>query len=119
MADREARRRIANLRGVQEGLTDTLAALTDTLAALTTNASMVSETLADHGTRLATLTTDLAAEKARVHREVLQQIAAMPTVQRNPDGDDQAAATMKLLAQEALDWPASAAPPTLKGEDDA
>jgi hypothetical protein len=54
-------------------------------------------------------TPDRVAEQARVHREILQQIASMPTVQRNPDGVDQAAATMQLLAREALDWPASAA----------
>jgi hypothetical protein len=35
-------------------------------------------------------------------REALREIAAMPDVQRNPDGDDQAAATMKLVAREAL-----------------
>jgi hypothetical protein len=37
--------------------------------------------------------------------EALEEIANMPTVQRNPDGDDQAAATMQFIAREALrDW---------------
>ncbi len=36
------------------------------------------------------------------YRNILEQIVAMPEVQRNPDGDDQAAATMQLMAREAL-----------------
>lgn len=36
-------------------------------------------------------------------RAALGEIACMPEVQRNPDGVDQAAATMKLIAREALD----------------
>lgn len=36
--------------------------------------------------------------------ETLRQIAVHPTVERNPDGVDQAAATMRLIAREALDW---------------
>ena len=35
-------------------------------------------------------------------RSALEEIAAMPDVQCNPDGEDQAAATMKLIAREAL-----------------
>jgi len=36
-------------------------------------------------------------------RVALREIAEMPTVQRNPDGDDQAAATMQLIARETLE----------------
>ncbi len=35
-------------------------------------------------------------------REVLEEIAAMPAIQVNPDGDDHAAATMQLIAREVL-----------------
>lgn len=35
--------------------------------------------------------------------EALREIAARPTVERNPDGDDQAAHTMQLIAREALE----------------
>lgn len=35
-------------------------------------------------------------------REALHDIATRPTVERNPDGDDQAAWTMQLIAREAL-----------------
>jgi hypothetical protein len=35
--------------------------------------------------------------------EALREIATRPTVERNPDGDDQAAHTMQLIAREALD----------------
>jgi len=34
--------------------------------------------------------------------EALREIATRPTVERNPDGDDQAAHTMQLIAREAL-----------------
>lgn len=44
----------------------------------------------------------VAAERAR-YRRALEEIANRPEVERNPDGVDQAAATMKLIATEALD----------------
>jgi hypothetical protein len=37
------------------------------------------------------------------YREALRMIANMPTVERNPDGVDQAAWSMQLIAKEALD----------------
>lgn len=43
-----------------------------------------------------------AAEHAR-YRAALLEIVSRPQVERNPDGVDQAAATMKLIAREALD----------------
>lgn len=46
--------------------------------------------------------TDLA-DLADRYREALEEIARRPTVERNPDGDDQAAATMQLIARETLD----------------
>lgn len=50
---------------------------------------------------------DLEAAEARVRQlqAVLREIARMPTVQRNPDGVDQAAATMQMLARTALEGP--------------
>lgn len=41
------------------------------------------------------------AENGRL-REALEEIASRPTVERNPDGDDQAAHTMQMIAREAL-----------------
>ncbi len=41
-------------------------------------------------------------ETVAAYREALQEIATRPTVERNPDGDDQAAETMQLLARETL-----------------
>jgi hypothetical protein len=35
-------------------------------------------------------------------RKALEEIATRPTVERNPDGVDQAAWTMQLIAREAL-----------------
>jgi hypothetical protein len=35
-------------------------------------------------------------------RDALKEIADMPTAQRNPDGVDKAAATMKTVAKDAL-----------------
>lgn len=36
------------------------------------------------------------------YREALEDIAGRPTFERNPDGDDQAAHTMQLIARDAL-----------------
>lgn len=36
------------------------------------------------------------------YRQALEEIARRPTVERNPDGDDQAAHTMQLIARETL-----------------
>lgn len=46
----------------------------------------------------------LKALRAEVEllRKVLREIATRPTVERNPDGDDQAAYTMQMIAREAL-----------------
>lgn len=41
-------------------------------------------------------------ETVAAYREALQEIATRPTVERSPDGDDQAAETMQLLARETL-----------------
>lgn len=41
-------------------------------------------------------------ETVAAYREALQEIATRPTVERNPDGDDQATETMQLLARETL-----------------
>jgi hypothetical protein len=43
----------------------------------------------------------LVADTAKLV-EALREIATRPTVERNPDGDDQAAWTMQLIAREAL-----------------
>jgi hypothetical protein len=43
----------------------------------------------------------LDAERDR-YRAALEDIERRATVERNPDGDDQAAATMQLIAREAL-----------------
>lgn len=47
---------------------------------------------------------DLETREALIENDkrALQRIAAMPTVERNPDGVDQAAASMQLVAQAAL-----------------
>jgi squalene cyclase len=45
---------------------------------------------------------DIEAERDRYH-QALEEIATSAIVERNPDGDDQAAATMQLIAREALD----------------
>lgn len=48
--------------------------------------------------------TELAEERIANGRlrEALKDIAHRPVVERNPDGDDQAAHTMQLIAREAL-----------------
>lgn len=52
--------------------------------------------------RLATENRRLRREN-RILRESLEHIAQRPVVERNPDGVDQAAHTMQLIAQETLD----------------
>lgn len=42
------------------------------------------------------------------YEAALREIATRPTVERNPDGDDQAAHTMQLIAREALGMPTDA-----------
>ena len=50
-------------------------------------------------------------DESRAYRSILHEIATRPTVERNPDGDDQAAATMQLLAREVLaEWGLPAEP---------
>lgn len=39
------------------------------------------------------------------YRAALVEITTLATVERNPDGEDQAAHTMQMVAQEALDTP--------------
>jgi hypothetical protein len=41
--------------------------------------------------------------KVERYREALQEIIQRPTSERNPDGDEQAAHSMQLIAREALD----------------
>lgn len=61
--------------------------------------------------RLAFLTVEAAHDPLRKEWEegaghivkALELIAARPTVERNPDGEDQAAATMQLIARQALE----------------
>jgi hypothetical protein len=40
---------------------------------------------------------------AERYRLALEEIAERPTFERNPDGEDQAAHTMQLIAKEALE----------------
>jgi hypothetical protein len=43
------------------------------------------------------------AKQLRGAVEALREIATRPVVERNPDGDDQAAHTMQMIAREALE----------------
>lgn len=67
---------------------------------------------------------DIAAHEyvpADVHQAVvaaLQEIAARPVVERNPDGVDQAAHTMQLIALEALVALGEATPSEVTRQDD-
>ncbi|MEJ7783392.1 MAG: hypothetical protein WKF96_01225 [Solirubrobacteraceae bacterium] len=45
---------------------------------------------------------DVPAEERDRYRDALHEIAVSATVQRNPDGDDQAAVTMRMIARETL-----------------
>lgn len=45
---------------------------------------------------------NMAAADVELLSYGLRQIAARPTVERNPDGVDQAAATMKMIAEDTL-----------------
>jgi hypothetical protein len=46
--------------------------------------------------------TDTLRGTVDVYKRALREIASRPTVERNPDGDDQAAWSMQLIAREAL-----------------
>lgn len=61
----------------------------------------ISNGLRVHNRRLRSRIRDLYAENRRL-REVLHEIATRPTVERNPDGEDQAAWSMQLIARDAL-----------------
>jgi hypothetical protein len=53
----------------------------------------------EHGNRVEVVPAEQLAEAV----EALREIATRPAVERNPDGDDQAAHTMQMIAREALD----------------
>lgn len=79
----------------------TLAAKVHALEAALTKANQQR----DDFRRAATLwkgTAELLNDRVELYRDTLKDIAERPVVERNPDGVDQAAHTMQLLAREAL-----------------